>query len=380
MMKSLKEILVSVTFIIILVLPAADLVFHFMPEEENNENRALKELPNIDISFLDEFPAEFDEYYTDNFDFRNQFLSFNSKLKFNLFNKPPVEGKAFIGLNGWMYLVKDEMDLYYGNTLASNDELAKYYKIFNYRKNFLDSIGCKYYVVIAPSKASVYPEFLPLSKRMSVEETLSDQIVNLLDTINGLTVIDLRAALIKAKSNDIRMYHKTDNHWNEYGSYVAYEAIMDSLSVDFPILNSIPISKFNIESVEADGMGLTRMMGIYDGVYEDKIMCKPNFKRKSKKGVKRDYPVVGGFPYTSQYEIVYSVANDSLPSMLMIRDSFGATLIPFLSEHFSESVYIFDGWHHWFNEDIVLNEKPDIYIQLVLESFMPNVGVEKKRN
>jgi hypothetical protein len=365
---------------VILVLPYTDSVFHFVPEEENTENRALKTMPEFDWSFIDNFPEEFDKYYSDNFDLRNQFLSFNSKLKYQLFNKPPVEGKAFIGYDGWMYLVKDEMDLYYGNTVAKSDELTNYYDIFRYRKNFLDSIGCKYYVVIAPSKASVYPEFLPLSKRKSVEKTLTDQIVSLLDTVTGLTVIDLRTVLKKAKSRDIRMYHKTDNHWNEYGSYVAYEAIMDSLSVDFPNLNPIPISKFNIETVEAKGMGLTNMMGIYDEVYEDKIMCKPDFKRKSKNGEKNNYPVVRGFPYTSQHEIVYTVANDSLPKMLLIRDSFGATLIPFLSEHFSKSVFIFDGWHHWFNEDIVLNEKPDIYIQLVLESFMSNVSIEKKRD
>ena len=378
-MSSLKEILVSIIFMIILVLPVADTIFHFIPEEKNTENRALKTLPKFNFSFLDKFPVEFDEYYSDNFDFRNQFLAFNSKIKFNMFNIPPVHGKAFIGYDGWMYLVKDEMDLYYGNTLAKSDELERYYDIFNYRKNFLDSIGCKYYVVIAPSKASVYPEFLPLTKRKDVAKTLTDQIVSLLDTVSGLTIIDLRSALINVKSNDIRMYHKTDNHWNEYGSYIAYEAIMDSLSVDFPNLNPMPVSKFNIETVEVEGMGLTNMMGIYNGVYEDKIMCKPTFKRKSKKGKKRNYPVVHGFPYTSQYEIVYNVANDSLPRMLMIRDSFGATLIPFLSEHFSESVYIFDGWHHWFNEEIVLNEKPDIYIQVVVESFIPNISKSAKK-
>jgi len=90
-------------------------------------------------------------------------------------------------------------------------------------------------------------------------------------------------------------------------------------------------------------------------------------------GEECNYPVIRGFPYTAEYEIVYTITNDSLPTMLMIRDSFGKTIIPFLNEHFSKSVYIFDGWHHGFNEDIVLNEKPDIFIQLILESFIPNV-------
>ncbi len=377
-MKNLKEILITTAFMVILILPSVDSVFHFIPGVKNTENRVFKIMPQFDITYMDLFPEAFDEYYTDNFDLRNQFIWFNSKLKFRLFNIPPVQGKAFIGRNGWMYLVKDEMDIYLGNNLADENKLKRYYDIFKYRKEFLDSIGCKYYVAIVPIKTSIYPEFLPLAKSKTVELTLSDQLVNLLDTVKGLTLIDLRAVLNEAKG--VRVFHKTDNHWNDYGSYIAYESIISIISNDFPELSPPnPISKFNVDSVEDHGRLLTNMMGIYDEVNEIKITCEPTFIQKSKNGEKSNYPVMRGFPYTTEYELVYTTSNDSLPKMLMIRDSFGKTIIPFLSEHFSKSVYIFDGWHHGFNEDIVLNEKPDIFIQLVLESFIPNVYKHAKK-
>ena len=377
-MNGLKEIIVSVVFMAILILPMADSVFHFIPDVKNTENRAFKTMPEFDITFMDLFPEAFDEYYTDNFDLRNQFIWFNSKLKYRLFNIPPVQGKAFIGKAGWMYLIKDEMDIYLGNNLADENKLTRYYDIFNYRKNFLDSIGCKYYVAIVPIKTSVYPEFLPLAKSKAVQLTLTDQLVNVLDTVKGLTLIDLRHVFNESKS--VRVFHKTDNHWNDYGSYIAYESIISIISNDFPELSPPnPISKFNVDSVESHGRLLTNMMGIYDEVNEIKITCEPTFIQKSKKGEKSNYPVMRGFPYTTEYELVYTTSNDSLPKMLMIRDSFGKTIIPFLSEHFSKSVYIFDGWHHGFDEDIVLNEKPDIFIQLVLESFIPNVYKHAKK-
>ena len=377
-MKSLKEILVPTTFLLILILPMVDSVFHFIPEVKNTENRAFSTMPKFELPLHDSFPGAFDECYSDNFDLRNQFLWFNSKLRFQLFSIPPVDGKAFIVRNGWMYLVKNEMDTYLGNNMADESKLTRYYDIFSYRKNFLDSIGCKYYVVFVPIKTSVYPEFLPLAKRKTVELTLTDQLVNLLDTVTGLTLIDLRSVFANSKGGE-RMYHKTHNHWNDYGAYVAYEAILNVISVDFPEVSPYNISKFKIESVEINGMGLTRMMGIYDGIYEDNITCKPTFEKVSYEGQKRNYWVVPKFPYKSEYEMVFTTANNSLPKLLMIRDSFGTTLIPFLSEHFSESVYIFDGWGHRFNEKIVINEKPDIYIQLVLESFIPNVYKHAKK-
>lgn len=377
-MNGMKEIFVSVVFMTILILPMADSVFHFVPEKVIKENRALKTMPEFDFTFLDIFPGAFDEYYTDNFELRNQFLLFNSRLKIQVFNVPPVSSKAIIGNNGWMYLIKNMKTVYHGQDTVSADKLKRYYDIFNYRKNFLDSIGCSYYLVIAPVKTSVYPEFLPLSQQNPAPYTLTDQLVNMLDTIKGLNITDLRPIFIDAKG-DVRMYHKTDTHWNSYGSYVAYKAIMNAISNDFPEMGPHTISEYDIDSADVKGMNLTSILGIYHGMYESKITCEPTFKKESKEGQKRDYPVYSWFRFKSEYEQVFTTENDSLLKLMLVRDSFGKSIIPFLSEHFNESVYIFDGWHHDLNEEIVLNEKPDIFVQLVVESQIPYLYKSSKK-
>ena len=290
-----------------------------------------------------------------------------------MFNMPPIDDKAILGLDDWMYLVEDQMETYLGKTLINNSSLNQYYNIINYRRNFLDSIGSKYYIVVVPVKTSVYPEFLPVFRQKNDQKTLTDQFVNLTDTMRGLTVVDLRPVFKEAKGGGVRMFHKTDNHWNEYGSYIAYKEIMKVISNDFPGLDPMDISGFTIDSVEVEGMGLSKMMGIYLGVTENKISCKPTFQSKSKKGQISNYPITPSFGYKSQYEMVYVVDNESLPKLLMIRDSFGGTVMPFLSEHFSKSIYIWDGWQYGLNKNIVLNEKPDIYIQIVVETFIPNI-------
>ncbi len=357
----------------ILLLPFADSLFHFIPEKENKENRALKTKPKFDINRLDPFPQAYDEYYSDNFDLRNQFISINSELMFKIFNKPPVSGKAFMGNNGWMFITRHQMAMYTGKTLASPKELMRYYKIIKYRKHILDSIGCKYYFVIAPTKTSIYPEYLPLSKRLSNQKTLTDQLVSLLDTIKGVHLIDLRPVVRNAKGG-IRLFRKTDNHWNDYGGFVAYQKIMQTLRKDFPQLSPPKnISEFKIDSTKVKGLALTNMMGIYDGIYENKITIKPTFKRKSKVGKEAKYPIPKGFGYPTDFEMVYETNNDSLPNILVIRDSFGNMIMPFMREHFNKSVFIFDAWHHEFNKNIVLNEKPDIYMQFILEMFIPNI-------
>jgi len=220
-MSRIKEILVSTIFIAILVLPAVNGLFNFVPELENKENRTLKSIPKFDFSHLDAYPEAFDAYYIDNFELRNQFLHLNSALKFQMLNMPPIDDKAILGLNDWMYLVEDQMDTYLGKTLANINTLKRYYDIIDYRRDFLDSVGSKYYIVVVPNKTSIYPEFLPMYRQLVGQKTLTDQFVELTDTMDGLTIVDLRPVLKNVKGG-VRMFHKTDNHWNEYGSYVAY--------------------------------------------------------------------------------------------------------------------------------------------------------------
>lgn len=371
MVRKVKEILISVSFMVILLLPFSDSYFHFIPEKENKENRELKSKPVFNINELDYFPQEFDEYYSDNFDLRNQLLSFNSKIKFNI-GVPPVKGKAFFGKNDWMYIVEHQMDMYLGKTMVNASKLKEYYNIINYRKKVLDSIGCKYFVVVVPAKTSIYPEFLPLSKRSHNQKTLTDQFVSLLDTMNGVNIIDLRKTLLQAKGG-IRLFYKTDNHWNNYGAYVAYKEIIKTINREYPGMISNEILNVKIDSVRIKGKALTNMMGIYDGVYENDITCTPVNGYKHKKGKKAKYTPPPKFPYPWSYEKVFVMEDDNLPKLLMTRDSFGEMIIPYLSEHFSKSVYIFDAWRHNLNRDIVMKEKPDIYVQFVLEMFIPNI-------
>jgi alginate O-acetyltransferase complex protein AlgJ len=58
---------------------------------------------------------------------------------------------------------------------------------------------------------------------------------------------------------------------------------------------------------------------------------------------------------------------------VIFRDSFMSRLVPFLSEHFSRAVYL---WQNDFDDDVVTREHPDIVIQEIvgrhLYGFIPS--------
>jgi len=375
-MKKVINIIIIFFFVAILATPIIAELIPVFPEIVNTENRAMKSLSDLNAISLDSFPREFDDYYSDNFKARNYLLKLNSKIRYQLFNIPPYSGKAFLGRQGWMYSIKDEMDLYLGNNLFNEDTLMRFIEIINYRKHLLDSINCKYYLVIIPIKASVYPEYIPFSKRKTGQTTLTDQVVKSLNMSSDVQVIDLRDDLI-AHKHDHRVFHKTDNHWNEYGGYIAYKAIMEVIAKEIPALKPIDISNFKVELVKTKGKNLTRMMGIIDGEQEIEILCRSKFTKTAQEGKKANYPIPAYFPHKSRYEQVFVTNNIEKPRLLANLDSFGLTLVPFLSEHFSKSVFIFDGWKHNLNEEILFKEKPDVYIHLITESFLSNIPRKK---
>ena len=138
---------------------------------------------------------------------------------------------------------------------------------------------------------------------------------------------------------------------------------------DFPSLESKGFQDYQISQVDRDDGNLAVMLNM-TGRFEDAIInLDPLTGPKAKLEEKKGYPIPPGFPYAWEYELGYSTGNEALPSALIIRDSFGTPIIPFLSEKFERSMFIFDNWHYTANEHIIEQEKPDIVIYVVMESL-----------
>ena len=171
----------------------------------------------------------------------------------------------------------------------------------------------------------------------------------------------------KKKSN-IRLYHKTDQHWNQYGALMAYMKIIEELRKDFPKLEPVEIADFEIDSAVIEGKSLAKTISVEDEVNEMDITVKPVVSKSKRIKTSIKYKVPEKFPYKTQFYMKYKSANDTLPKVLLVRDSYSNALLSLLPESFSETLYIWDNWCYRLNEPIVEDEAPDIYITIVIES------------
>ncbi|MFN8461674.1 MAG: hypothetical protein U0X93_07900 [Anaerolineales bacterium] len=88
-----------------------------------------------------------------------------------------------------------------------------------------------------------------------------DQVIAYLRANGKQQVIDLRPALLAAKS-ERQVYYATDTHWNDYGAYIAYSAIMNELRKTNPNLIAHPASDFEPVSRDSGAADLAAVMGV----------------------------------------------------------------------------------------------------------------------
>jgi alginate O-acetyltransferase complex protein AlgJ len=109
-------------------------------------------------------------------------------------------------------------------------------------------------------------------------------------------------------------------------------------------------------------------MGLTRALRETNLTLVPKRARRA-----RVLEPAGGGPTDEVGFLVTEIDEPSLPRAVIFRDSFTSALVPFLSEHFSRAVYL---WQNDFDADVVTKEHPDVVIQQIvgrhLYNFIPS--------
>lgn len=348
-------------FILILYIPNLFLVSG-MKDGDNTEQRGSMMVdldPNI--SGVEKTIKKVETMYNDHFGLRNLMIRLEALSDFKFFKTPSTE-KVVLGKEGWLYCGldngKDITKQYRGITKFTPEELSKIKTNLEQRKAWLEKKGIPFVLVIAPDKETIYPEYYNNEKYKKVSnESRLDQLMDYLHKNSNIDILDLRKILLDNKSKG-RLYYKTDTHWNQFGGYFGYEAIMKEVGKYIKNVRPLTIDKFNIvKEYRVPGEGdLANMLSLPNQYGEEHILLQPKIKRTSIPYEEHKYDLVRG--------AVMKNPNKSLPKLLMFRDSFTVALGPYMSEHFSEAVF---EWSQNFDDKLVKQCKPDIVIQETVE-------------
>jgi alginate O-acetyltransferase complex protein AlgJ len=254
---------------------------------------------------------------------------------------------------------------FYGNANFTENELNRIKSRIIYIHEELKKRNIHFLLVVAPSKHTIYPEYLPDDIRQAQgRKTRLDQVTQALNN-SDVDFIDLRLRLLEGKKQTADpLYYRTDTHWNNLGAFFAYEEIMTHLRRKYPGIKQLGRDDFIVRSEENSGMGdLAGFLNVNGLLSDTGIQLTPrgNF---SAAPVPMPADYMSG---TGRDTVGFQVPNPDLPVLVMFRDSFAGSLIPYLSESFSKSLYIFS---FKIDSSVIAKEKPAIVIYEISERYL----------
>lgn len=234
------KLLIIVMYILISALP---LVF-FNREKNvlsNTENRYLANFPTIfdDAGALNgSIRSDVEAWFDDHLGLRDKFVWLQAIVKVHGLHQSSSE-KVHIGKDGWyFYTLDDNLKIADGSYPLTEELLAEFAEKQQIISDYYRSRGTDYVLVLTPSKASVYPEYIG-GANLLVGTSPADVVEDYLKQHTDIHVVNVKSANVQAKETGAQ-FLKTDTHWTQLGSYTAYCAIVDYLDAQ-GILSTRPI-------------------------------------------------------------------------------------------------------------------------------------------
>ena len=304
------------------------------------------------LAALRAFPDAFTKDFEDNFSFRARLVKWQAAFRFRELNVSPSP-TVIAGRDGFLFYADDgAVEDFADVEPFTTAELEIWRETLQKNQDWLTARGINYLFVIAPDKHVVYPELMPAAVHRINNGSRIDQLVDYLHAHSTVNVADLRQPLLDASRRE-RLYHRTDTHWND----ISWRVLRVSAN---PRARRAAVG----QTVRARRLRRSRRCDPRDGpgrddrskdvLSEDELRLVPHQPRRAKflEPAHPDHLLMDA-------RIVTEVPDRRLPRLMVFRDSFSSALVPFLSEHFSRAVYL---WQYNFDPVAIEQEQPDIVI------------------
>jgi len=293
------------------------------------ENRRLAALPKLNFENPRKLAEDFENYLDDHFGFREHLIRLFRILEVKVFHVSQT-GQVIFGKDDWLFEAGHRQIADIRNNWPFNKaQLEEWARVLSAKHERLQKEGIVYLFVFAPNKHLIYPEKLPASVNRVSDRSRLYQLVDYLDEHTDVPFLDLRQPLFEAKKQ-LRPYHRTDTHWNAWGAYVGYSALIEYLQKRFPDLRKVKLSADDFAKRKRPGINLARTISMQDQLTEIEIYPE------------KWQPTCAIYEGLPEHFTRLDMNNNPFITrckkghkrLLMFRDSYSLDMVPYLSETF----------------------------------------------
>ena len=347
------------------------------------ENRSLAERPALTLSSLwdGSFGAAFENWYSDHAPGRTTLLKNDTKVQMDVLKRPVVNGIVDAGGVLVPYLDYDEWseEDYRGNAGPIADRFEKL------SDHIEDNGGTFLYVGFPEQRVYFADKFPDYLNSHAAEAEAADRVFAEALAERGVFFLDM-GTVYDAQGHPDSYYSTVDHHYNYYGAYAAYRAILEDLNgsgFDLPVLteedldfvelpnpyigsrnrklyNLWPNSEKAVIGVQTEPVAFTRTD---NGQPSD----KPLFVTPAEDYMPTTYNLYMGGDFG---ETILETDRPDLPDALIFGDSFTNALETLLYASFDET-RILDLRHYtdMSLKDYISKYQPDIVLCIQNDTF-----------
>ena len=376
-MKKTTSALMGTVFLVILM--AVFIANIIIPDKKNSdeENRVLQQLPSFSVSAYKEgrFESKIEDYASDQFILRNGFIRLKTAADTALGG---LESNGVYRCRD-SYLMED-ITVPTKDVKESNTSALTAFKEANPDLNM--------YFLLAPNAANILSDKLPIAVSTANQNKYMDDFFETVESL-GITPIDVRDTFKEAKK-DTQLYYRTDHHWTTDGAYLAFEQVNSVMELGNKVTYTDYAVKNDFRGTLASKSGFVN--GMDDAIkiylpaedsegYENSVIYYSDTKEKTTQFYQVDsldtkdaYTVFGGSNHP-----MYTVRTplDTDRHLLLIKDSYANSMVPFLSQCFSEIVVVDPRYFYDNIQDIISSESvTDVLFLYNANTFFAEMSLE----
>lgn len=302
------------------------------------ENRVLASRPalKLDQIISGGYEKQFETYENDQFPLRDMWITLKATTD-RLMGKVEENG-VYLGKNGYlMEAFNAPSQIQYDATVNAMTSFAQ------------EHSDLKQYALIAPNSVNILKSNLPAFAPADDQNPWIDKLKDSL-TSAGVTFIDIRDTFTDHKAEDL--YYHTDHHWTTLGAYYAYLQAAAAMGIDTSSdsYDKAPVSqtfkgtlsaKSGFRSGETDEIdvflpnGDNALSSVVNYVDEQKKSA--SFYDTSKLNTRDKYALFFGGNHA---QIKISTPTESNNTLLVLKDSYANSFVPFLAQHYRKIIMI----------------------------------------
>lgn len=384
MQKVSERAFLACLLAVLIAVPAGVALWSHKETAAYYENRSLAERPALTLSSLwdGSFGTAFESWYSDHAPGRTTLLKLDTLVQMDILRRPVVNDIVLEAGDVLLPL----MDYSEWSRTAYEETIPPIADNYEKLKNHIEASGGSFYFVGFPEQRIYFEDRFPSylnsheNEAAAADETFAQAL-----TDRGVRFLDM-GAVYDRLGHPASFYSAVDHHYNYYGAYAAYRAIMDTLAADgwdLPVL-----TEEDIDFVELPNPYIgTRNRKLYNlwpnsekaviGVQREPVAFtrtdngqpsdKPLFVTPAADDLPTTYNLYMGGDFG---ETVLETGRPDLPDVLIFGDSFTNALETLLYASFDET-RILDLRHYTDRslKDYITEYQPDIVLCVQNDTF-----------